>query len=309
LSLGWLVVPKYSLRRISRIRSQSVSLIYNKAFHRSNRILDYLERPVDLAGVGIGILHPVNLPVCLECQYCIQSVNLYAHIHSHKLATKAGFTKATQEAVIQKHHLSLLASKPEDGGPILPGLKQVEGSMCPQCPFKSTSAQSIQRHASVHKTSQGLKTKMTPVLLQTFFAPSSQSLEDKSQTGGYIQVQRSQSHSRKKPSDFIPDMLKAQEDTYDPPIIDQEDPRTVAPFAHITEWALWVNLYPAAVLRQLRDKETKWKILPGMVNDCLALFAKSKELCVFGNSGIRCHLAASKYVIPYKHLAKALIIP
>ena len=256
-----------------------------------DKILTYFitvvfERPEDLAGVGIGILRPFNLPVCIECQYCIQSTNLYAHIHGHKLAAKNVFTKETQEAMIRKYRLSIMVPKPHDGGSILPTLQQIEGMACKLCPFKSISDQMIRRHRSSHQD----KACMEAVLLQTFFAAKTAGIEG----GGYIQVKRLENIRREKPSDFIKDMLTAQQDSYNPPIIDQEDPRTVAPFAHISEWADWVNQYPAAVLRQLRDKETYWKILPGMVNDVLALFIKSKDLCTFINSGIRCHLATSK---------------
>ena len=224
----------------------------------------------------------------MQCQYCVQSVNLHGHVHTHKLAIKAAFTKDTQNVMIKKYHLSLAASKPKDGGPILPGLQQLEATMCKLCPFKSTSVQKIRKHRSTHPSES--KTCMEQVLLQTFFAPSTPGIEG----GGYIQVKRLENIVMERPSDFIKDMLIAQRDAYNPPIIDQEDPRTVAPFAHISEWADWVNQYPAAVLRQLRDKESYWKILPGMVNDILALFEKSKALCTFTNSGIRCHLATSK---------------
>ena len=264
--------------------------------HQSNQYLATLEFLPELEGTGIGILYPFRLPICIQCQYCILSTNLHAHIKEHKLATIASFTPAKQDLVIKKYNLSMLDSKPLDGSVALPNLRQVEGSTCTLCPFKSASKDAIRKHPGTHrkdyKPSDLPSDFMRPALLQTFFAPTA-----KGAGGGYIQVQRS-IKPKIKPSDFIQDMLEAQKDAFDPPILDQDDPRTVSPFPHIAEWASWVNRFPPSVLRYLQEQQ--WSIRPGMVKDCLTLIDRSTALQHFTDSPVRCHLASSKSVYKEK---------
>jgi hypothetical protein len=223
------------------------------------------------------VLQPYGLLACVSCGWGFG----HDHASGHLLATHHTGTLKGEivRELVDQYHLKtteeLLGCKPTGIVPAFPILSTVPGFACTGCDFMAGSEEVMSKHLRTHPKGS---VSSEAASLQLFLP---------ARHGGYIHVQPPIITVSKSTSDLVNETIALDRETYEPPLVDNTDWRTLHPFLEISGWGRWMGNMRR---RDVDAMRLKLKASPELISDCRALIQTMWKCCTAENYAARCHI-------------------
>ena len=236
-----------------------------------------------LSDFELVVLQPYGLLVCVSCGWGFGHNHAQGHVlTTHHIGT---LTREIVDGLVAEYHLKttaeLVACKPTGLVPAFPILNTVPGFACTGCDFVAGSREWMAKHVRTHPQGSASSEAAT---LQLFLPP---------RHGGYIHVQPPVVVVLKSTSDLVNEAMALEQETYEPPLVDNTDWRALHPFLDMSGWGRWIGTMRRRDVDALR---LNLKASPELIRDCRELIQTMWKCCTAENYAARCHINSPTYV-------------
>lgn len=258
--------------------------------------------PQFLETAGLVVIVELKAVLCIECQHCLPLSHVIGHLKdAHKstgLTTKVFMDFAHLEGLAMEAKNVIAKVKDTRRFTASRWLRQEKGWWCEECGYATKSEAQAKHHKQnaehpfsekVVKVNNNRYRRSNTVIegqLQTLFVQNQ---------GGLIpSLPRTDSDATTETSasKLFRKIIDVENDTFEPPIINQDDPRTVHPFIHTSGFQRWLG---DRTWKEVEGLQALWNLEQfswgaQLREDCQEMMSMMFALCLPENYSARCQV-------------------